>query len=39
MLEVVEEDLSVEALHHLAGNCIRSVRDFVCSCIASPRLG
>src|SRR5215204_3947495 len=25
MLEVVEQDLSVEALHHLAGDCIRGV--------------
>jgi len=27
MLKVVEEDLSVEALHHLAGNCIRSASE------------
>src|SRR5688572_33258443 len=29
MLEVVEQDLSVEALHHLAGDCIRSARRSV----------
>src|SRR5215218_1176839 len=39
MLEVVEQDLSVEALHHLAEDCIRSVQSFVSSCIAPPRLG
>src|SRR5215218_10900462 len=36
MLEVVEQDLSVEALHHLAGDCIRGVQGFVRSCTASP---
>jgi hypothetical protein len=38
MLEVVENYLSVEGLHHLAEDCIRSVRGFVCSCIAEVRL-
>jgi hypothetical protein len=37
-LKVVENYLFVEALHHLAGNCIRSVQGFACSCIAEVRL-
>src|SRR5215208_168294 len=36
-LKVVENYLSVEALHHLAGNCIRSVRSFACCYIAEVR--